>query len=114
MRQHLIRARKLTHLLDSQFKVGPWRFGLDPLFGLLPGLGDLIPVILSLYLVWIGWQARLPISKILWMVFYILLDLAIGAIPILGDLLDFGFKASERNMRLLEQHLGIPLEADSH
>jgi hypothetical protein len=113
MRQHLINAKRITDLMDNQFKIGPWRFGLDPLLGLFPGLGDIIPLLLSSYLIWIGWKAKLPSAQLIHMVINILLDFAIGAVPILGDVLDFGFKANVRNLKLLEQHMGIALEPDA-
>lgn len=113
MRQHLINARRITNLLDRKFKIGPWRFGLDPIFGLLPGIGDSVPALLSAYLVWIGWKADLPTPKLVHMIINIGLDFAIGSIPILGDILDFGFKANVRNLDILERHLGIPIEPDS-
>ncbi|MFW6357293.1 MAG: DUF4112 domain-containing protein, partial [bacterium] len=59
----LQRARKLADLLDSSFRVPgtPWKFGLDPLLGLIPGVGDAVGAAASF---WIFYQARkLGVSK---------------------------------------------------
>ena len=42
----------------------------------------------------------------------LLVDAAVGAIPLLGDLFDAGFKANMRNLALLDRHVEGP--AASH
>jgi hypothetical protein len=34
----------------------------------------------------------------------VVLDVALGSVPVLGDLLDIGLKANRRNARLLRRH----------
>ena len=54
MQNHLKTASYIADLLDNKFKVLGFRFGIDPLLGLIPGGGDLVSFLLSLYIVWIG------------------------------------------------------------
>jgi len=101
----LERVRFLARLLDSCFILpGGYRIGIDPILGLLPGIGDIIGAGLSLYMV--REASKLGISK--WVVLRMLgnvgLEALIGVIPVLGDLFDAAFKANVRNLRLLELH----------
>jgi hypothetical protein len=101
------RLDQLANLLDDRFRVPGtrWRFGLDGLLGLVPGAGDAITAVLSGYIVWSAW--RIGVSKGAWarMAGNMLLDLVIGAVPVLGDLFDFGWKANRRNLRILREDL---------
>lgn len=105
--QHL---RRLAFLLDNSISVPgtKFRFGLDPLLGLLgvaAGSGDIVGGAVGAYI--ISQAARMGIpSDVVWqMVGNILLDSLVGLIPGLGDLLDFAWKANTRNIALLDQHL---------
>lgn len=111
-RKHAARERLivLTRLLDSAVEIPGLRtrVGLDALLGLLPGVGDLIGGALGLYLVL---EARqLGASRWLQarMVGNLLLDAAVGTVPLAGDLFDVFFKAHRRNLRLLQKELGEP------
>jgi hypothetical protein len=99
---HLEIARTLATFLDSQFSFLGVRFGFDSLIGLIPGIGDLAGLFLSLYLIWIGYQMRVPQSTLMKMAWNVGVDTAIGAIPILGDIGDVFFKANVKNLKLLE------------
>ncbi|QEH34445.1 hypothetical protein OJF2_29840 [Aquisphaera giovannonii] len=82
------------------------RFGLDALLGLLPLGGDVMTGLVQagLVLVALG-RYRVPPAVAARMVGNVLLDTAVGAIPLLGDLFDVAFKANTRNLRLLEPYL---------
>lgn len=100
----------LTRLLDSAVAVPGLRtrVGLDALLGLVPVVGDLVSGALGIYLVM---EARnLGASRWLQarMVGNLLLDTAVGAVPVAGDLFDVYFKAHTRNLRLLQKALGEP------
>lgn len=85
-----------------------FRFGLDPIIGLIPGLGDTASAIISaLSLVY---AARCGLPKILLarMSFNILLNELIGIIPGVGDAFSFWFKSNVRNYELLQRHAGTP------
>ena len=79
--------------------------GLDALLGLLPVGGDVVTGLVQAGLVLIALrQYKVPRSIAARMMANVLLDVAVGAIPILGDLFDVGFKANTRNIRLLEPY----------
>ena len=103
------RVEKIVHLLDSAVAVPGTRFriGLDPLFGLfLPGLGDAVGGFVSLGMLFLAVQYRVPATIMGRMVVNIGMDSAIGAIPVVGDVFDFGWKANERNFELMAMHRG--------
>ena len=102
---HLNTARRIANLLDSEFRLFGFKFGLDPILGLVPGLGDIVPALLSLYIVLIAVQARLPVRVIALMVGNVILDLVLGFLPVVGDVVDFFYKSNMRNLNLLERHL---------
>src|SRR5438045_6376186 len=110
MEKHIRMATAFSRLMDEQFKIGPFKFGLDPLIGLVPGLGDILPAILGFYLVWIAWVHELPTRKIIRMIVNIVLDFGLGFIPIVGDVTDFFFKSNKNNLEILKSHLEEPLE----
>ena len=97
----------LADLLDSRFVIPGTNihFGLDGVLGLLPVIGDILSAFISLYL--IQRASRLGLSpwlkaRMLWNV---ALDTAIGAIPVVGDAFDVGFKSNKRNMALVRRAL---------
>jgi hypothetical protein len=89
--------------MDNLFRIPGvnWRFGLDPILGLVPGVGDLISTALSVYILLAAVQYGVPKITLLRMGLNIGLDLLIGAIPFVGDFFDFVWKANERNVELL-------------
>jgi hypothetical protein len=106
----LARARALTRLLDSAARVPGTsiRFGLDPILGLVPGLGDVTGAALSGYVVLLASRLGAPTTVIVRMLGNVLADTVGGTVPLLGDLFDVGWKANTRNLALLERHLGQP------
>jgi hypothetical protein len=109
----LERLRALARLLDSAVQVPGTsiRFGLDPLIGLVPGIGDAIGAICSMVIIY--HSARLGASRatLIRMMANVGIDTLIGEIPFLGDLFDVGWKSNTRNLALLEQHLQRPAAA---
>jgi hypothetical protein len=105
--ERLAQVRWFANLMDDAFRVPgtPLRFGWDSVLGLFPGLGDVLTSALSLLIVYHAWQTGASKLTLARMLGNVGLDFAIGAIPFLGDLFDFAFKANRRNARLLEQHL---------
>ena len=81
------------------------RFGLDPIIGMLfPGGGDALGGVVSLSVLLLALQNRLPIWVLGRMVTNIAIDASVGSVPLIGDLFDFGFRANQRNMSLLRAH----------
>lgn len=105
--RELQRLRRLTHLLDTSLRVPGtrWRFGLDPLLGLVPGLGDGAGALLSLYVLLEAGRLGAPRWTLLRMAANVAVEAVVGAVPLLGDLFDAAWKANRRNLRLLEAHL---------
>ncbi|HEY9301351.1 MAG TPA: DUF4112 domain-containing protein [Phormidium sp.] len=105
----LNRIRKFTYLMDSAFRVPiiGFRFGLDPVIGLVPGAGDLVSTAFSAYLIYLAARFRLPPQMFRQMIFNVALEAAVGTVPLVGDLFDAYYKSNIRNLALLEQHLGI-------
>jgi hypothetical protein len=101
------RLRQLAHLLDDRFRVPGtrYRIGLDGLIGLVPGLGDAVTTLLSLYIVLEARRLGVPLTKLCRMGLNVGVDTVLGAVPVLGDLFDVAFKANRRNLALLLDHL---------
>ncbi|HXT28533.1 MAG TPA: DUF4112 domain-containing protein [Vicinamibacterales bacterium] len=98
--------RRWARIFDSAFRIPGTRitFGLDPIIGLIPGIGDLSSPIFSLFIIWHAAKLRVPRVVIARMVLNALIDGLVGAIPVVGDLFDFAWKASAWNLALLERH----------
>jgi hypothetical protein len=98
--------RRWSVLLDSAFRVPGTRvtFGLDPLLGLIPGLGDLTTPLFAALLLVHAVRLRIPRVVQLRMLINAAIDFGVGAIPVVGDLFDVGWKANVRNLDLLERH----------
>ncbi len=102
----LRRLDQLANLLDNKFKVPgtDFRFGLDAILGLIPYVGDLSGFLVSGILVRTMAKKGAGVGIMLQMVGNILIDAAVGLIPLLGDFFDFGFKANRRNVDLLKKY----------
>ena len=105
--------RRFAHWLDDGIKlpVIPLRVGLDPIIGLVPGLGDAVGAILATWI--LVEAARLGASPATLgrMVYNIGLDALGGAIPVVGDVFDVVWKSNIRNVALLERQLADPAGA---
>lgn len=101
---HIGLVKALAKLLDSEFKIFNFKIGLDPLIGLIPWVGDAISFILSLYIVWIGYQLKLPKNIISQMFANVIVDFLLGTVPIIGDISDFFYRANKKNLDLLLKH----------
>jgi hypothetical protein len=98
--------RRWARLFDSAFRIPGTQitFGIDPILGLFPGIGDLASPIFSLFLLWHGARLRVPKIVLARMVLNAAIDAGAGAIPVIGDLFDFAWKANAWNLALLEKH----------
>jgi hypothetical protein len=98
--------RKWAVLLDSAFQVPgtTMRFGLDPIVGLVPGAGDLVTGFFFVMILLHSLRLRVPKVIVARMLLNTGVDLVVGAVPLLGDLFDAGFKANLRNLALLERY----------
>lgn len=102
----LDRLDRLATLLDARWRLPllGWRFGLDSVIGLVPGLGDAAGGLLSAWLILRARRLGAPNQVLAMMAGNVVLDVALGTVPVLGDVLDIGLKANRRNARLLRRH----------
>jgi len=102
----LDRLDRLATLLDARWRLPllGWRFGLDSLIGLVPGLGDAAGGLLSAWLILRARRLGAPDRVLAMMAGNVVLDVVVGSVPVLGDILDIGLKANRRNARLLRRH----------
>ena len=101
--------QRYAKVLDKAFRIPGTniRFGLDPIIGLIPGLGDLASPIFAALLVVEGSRLGIPKIILLRMVVNALIDAVIGAIPFAGAVGDIFFRANTKNLALLE-HYAVP------
>ena len=100
------RIGRVTHALDELVAVPGTsiRVGLDPVIGLIPVVGDAVAAVVGVWV--IGEAARFGIPRLVLgrMAVNLIVDLAIGAIPFLGDLFDFAFRSNSANLGLFRRH----------
>ena len=103
-------AREIAYWLDSALVVPGtnFRIGFDALIGLIPFLGDLIGMAISGYLVLTAARLGVPRVVLTRMLLNVGTDVALGAVPLAGDVLDAAWRANAKNARLLEQALADP------
>jgi uncharacterized protein DUF4112 len=111
----LERLRVLARVLDNSFGIPgtSYRFGLDALVGLIPGIGDAIGAIFSTFIIFQAARLGAPRATLMRMLANVGLDTLVGEVPLLGDLFDAGWKSNIRNVNLLEEHLRQPRSARS-
>jgi hypothetical protein len=102
--------RWLALVMDNLLPVPgtQFRFGLDPLIGLLPGLGDTGSALVSAMALIAAARRGLPKILLARMSLNILINEAVGIIPIVGDAFSFWFKSNARNYELLEKFSAAP------
>lgn len=103
------RLEAIADWLDSKFEIPGTnlRFGLDFLLGILPGIGDAVTALPAAYLIFESKRLGAPRRLLVRMGFNVILDLTLGAIPLIGDIFDFAFKANRRNIALLKRHFNM-------
>ncbi|TCC96483.1 DUF4112 domain-containing protein [Pedobacter hiemivivus] len=97
---------RISYLMDEQFRFPgtKLRFGLDPIFNLIPVAGDMAGLVISAGLLLAIAKKGASNKLVVLMLLNILLDATIGAIPIVGQIFDFFFKANSRNIGLMKAH----------
>lgn len=101
------RMRRLSTLLDNAIRVPGTSigFGIDPILGLIPGGGDILGGVLSIYIVFEAFKLGLPRETLITMVANIALETLTGTVPVFGDIFDVAWKANVKNVELLETHV---------
>jgi hypothetical protein len=105
---------RLSWLMDDLFRVPVlgWRFGLDALIGLIPGLGDTTTSLVSFYILVAAVRYRVPKITLLRMGMNIGIDYLIGSLPIVGDLADAWWKSNQMNVDLLRERATVSGEEE--
>ncbi|MGI4763362.1 MAG: DUF4112 domain-containing protein [Janthinobacterium lividum] len=99
-------VERIARLMDSQFRLPGtrFRFGLDPLLGLLPIVGDVSTSLVSVALLLTMLRHGASGAIVVRMALNILIDTVVGGIPLIGNVFDFAYKSNERNVALLRRH----------
>ena len=100
---------RLGWLMDDLFRVPVlgWRFGLDALIGLVPGLGDTTTSLVSFYILAAAVRYKVPKITLLRMGLNIAFDYAVGSLPLVGDLADAWWKSNRKNVELLRERATV-------
>lgn len=103
--RRLRRLRTMAWVLDGSIPIGGGRsIGLDPIIGLIPGVGDWLGAVLSSWLVYEAMRLGVPRRVLVRMGVNVAIEAAVGVVPLLGDIFDATWKANHRNLRLVELH----------
>lgn len=104
------RVRAIARLLDTRFEIPALgvRFGIDAIIGLIPGIGDVIGVLLSSLILIEAIRIQAPGVVIVRMLSNLFIDGALGVVPVAGDIADVYFKGNVRNARLLAEWIDHP------
>jgi hypothetical protein len=97
---------QLSWLMDGVFRIPGlgWRFGLDAIIGLVPGVGDLVSSLANFYVLIAAIRYRVPKITILRMAINICIDYLIGLVPFAGDVVDAWWKATQKNVDLIRRY----------
>ena len=106
-RETVERVQRLARLLDSWIEIPGTRItlGLDSIIGLVPGIGDAISFALASMILLEARRAGAPAGLQARMLGNSVLDLLLGAVPVVGDIADVAFRSNRANARLLVAHL---------
>jgi hypothetical protein len=103
---------QLSRWMDGLFRIPGlgWRFGLDAIIGLVPGIGDTLTSLASFYILAAGVRYRVPKITLLRMGFNIGIDYLLGSVPLVGDIFDAAWKSNQMNMELLRRRATVSKE----
>lgn len=113
-RKTLDRLDRFSYWTDSNIRVPftKFRFGLSPLIGLIPGIGDFAGLVLSLYVLYearkIGASRKIRRK----MIRHMLIEFFVGLLPVFGDAFDAVYKANTKNTKLLRRYLTQQLDEE--
>lgn len=103
---------QLSRWMDGLFRIPGvgWRFGLDALVGLVPGVGDTLTSLFSFYILAAGVRYRVPKITLLRMGLNIGVDYVLGSLPFVGDLFDAWWKSNQKNVELIRERATVSAE----
>jgi len=86
-------VKKISKVMDDWY--------LDGVIGLVPVIGDILPMILAIPFIHISLTKVRSIPLTLAIIYNFLKDTLLGLVPILGDIIDFFYKSYVKNMKLI-------------
>lgn len=110
---HFTAATALVNLFYNRFRIFNFPVGLYSFLDIVPPFGDIISVLLAVYLLWIAWKIQLPDDRRSIMIRNIIFDLVFGAIPVMGDVVDTIYRAHVRNLAILQDYRQSHLVMDA-
>ncbi|KCZ45526.1 DUF4112 domain-containing protein [Hyphomonas pacifica] len=96
---------RFSRLMDSRFKLAGVPIGLDAIIGVVPVAGDAVTGAMGLYALGTAARLKLPITAHIHIIWNLIADAAIGAVPLAGDVFDVFFRSHRKNFRVVEKHL---------
>jgi hypothetical protein len=113
--QRILLARFLAEWLDQRFTIPGTsiKIGLDPILGLIPGIGDAIANLAGSAILLIAAQYQVPKIVLLRMGSNVALNAIIGAIPVFGDVFSIWFRSNAKNAQLLERYVSAEERAST-
>jgi len=98
----------VSRILDTLFVIPGTRirFGLEPIIGLIPILGDQVTSLISAALLYRSVRHRLPKIALIRMALNILINGTVGMVPGIGDLFVLWYKPNIRNYKILQRYAG--------
>jgi hypothetical protein len=105
--------RRFAYWMDEGIRIPGtrWRVGLDPILGLVPGVGDAAGALLAAVILVEAARrglSRFTLGRMAW---NIAVDALLGAVPVVGDIFDATWKANLKNVALIDRHAAVPAEA---
>lgn len=101
----IARFERWADTLDTKFRIFGFPVGWDSILGLIPGLGDAVTVVPAAIMINHGYRSGVRKRALGKMVWNTGLDMAVGSIPLVGDLFDFAFKSHKKNVAVLRDEL---------
>lgn len=115
-REHLLAiADILAKVMDMTIRIPgtSWYIGLDPLLGLIPGIGDVLANLIGTMILGLATRLQLPRIVLARMSLNLLINGTVGAVPIFGDLFSVWFRSHSRNAALLRD-AAMKLDRETH
>lgn len=103
---------QISRWMDGLFRIPGvgWRFGLDAIIGLIPGVGDTATTLVSFYILAAGVRHGVPKITLLRMAANLGIDYVVGTIPFAGDAFDVFWKANQMNVDLIRKRATVDPE----
>ena len=115
-REHLLAiADLIAKVMDTTIRIPgtSWYIGLDPLLGLIPGIGDALANLIGTIILGLGTRLQVPRIVLARMSLNLLINGTVGAVPIVGDLFSVWFRSHSRNAALL-RHAAMKPDRETH